>query len=370
MRAAPTYLRSDILRRIDDKMRNAISTTCNIDFTEGSWIQASLPINLGGIGIRRLEDVALPAFISSMSATQELVGSITSRPHDDSPELLASALASYNDLTNRPADEEITANTPLSQRQLDEVASRTRLETLLESSNQIHRARLLAAAEPNSGAWLNAIPVEKLGLLLPDEAVRIGIALRLGISVCLPYRCRCGTNVDILGHHLLSCRRDPGRLPRHAALNDIIKRSLAAAGIPALLEPRGLDRGDGRRPDGITIMPYSAGKSLVWDATCYNTYSSTHVLDCAFNAGSAARAAEHHKRERYADIAQRYRFEPLAVETSGVLGPAITKFTSDLGKRMTAQTGEKRETSWLRQRLSIAIVRGNAAAITAHANMP
>ena len=116
-------------------------------------------------------------------------------------------------------------------------------------------------------------------------------------------------------------------------------------------------------------MPFSAGKSLVWDATCWNTYSSTHVLDCALNPGAAARAAEQRKRDRYADIAQRYRFEPLAVETSGVFGPAFSKFTSELGKRMMAQSGEKRETCWLRQRLSIAIIRGNAAAITAHTNV-
>ena len=169
---------------------------------------------------------------------------------------------------------------------------------------------------------------------------------------------------DSLGHHQLSCHRDPGRLPRHAALNDIIRRALAAAGVPALLEPRGLDRGDGRRPDGITITPFSSGKSLVWDATCTNTFSSSHVTDCAVAPGAAARAAEQRKRTRYAALTQRYRFEPLAVETSGVLGPAISSLLTEIGRRITAQTGEKREACWLRQRISLAIIRGNTAAIT------
>ena len=133
--------------------------------------------------------------------------------------------------------------------------------------------------------------------------------------------------------------------------------------MPALLEPRGIDRGDGKRPDGITITPFTNGKSLAWDATCTNTFNSTIVAACAVDPGAAARAAEQRKRNHYAAIARRYRFEPLAVETTGVLGPAISKFLAELGRRISAQTGEKRETCWLRQRISLAIVRGNAAAI-------
>lgn len=49
----------------------------NIYLLEESWIQASLSTHLGGIAIRLLEDVALHAFISSVSATQELVSQIT-----------------------------------------------------------------------------------------------------------------------------------------------------------------------------------------------------------------------------------------------------------------------------------------------------
>ena len=311
-----------------------------------------------------MEDIALPAFISSMSATEGLVSQLTCRSTADGSNLLASALATFSDLI-QPHEEFLhSTEQPLKQRDLDATSSRKRFDALLEGCNQLHRARLLAAAEPHSGAWLDALPVEKLGLHLPNDVLRIGVALRLGIPVSLPHRCKCGATADSLGHHQLSCHRDPGRLPRHAALNDIIKRGLAAAGVPALLEPRGLDRGDGRRPDGITIMPFSDGRSLVWDATCTNTFGATHVTDCAVTPGHAARAAEQRKRTRYAALAQRYRFEPLAVETTGVLGPAITKLLTELGHRISAQSGEKRETCWLRQRVSLAIVRGNAAAIS------
>ena len=58
--------------------------------------------------------------------------------------------------------------------------------------------------------------------------------------------------------------------------------------------------------------------------------------------------------------------EPLAVETAGMLGPAFHKILQELGRRITAKTGNTQEPCWLRQRVSLTMVRGNAAAITNH----
>ena len=91
------------------------------------------------------------------------------------------------------------------------------------------------------------------------------------------------------------------------------------------------------------------------------------MVQSALGPGAAARQAEERKRQRYADLSQRYIFEPVALETSGVYGPAAAAFVQDLGRRISARTGERRETAWLRQRLSIAIVRGNAASVLATA---
>ena len=68
-------------------------------------------------------------------------------------------------------------------------------------------------------------------------------------------------------------RQSAGRFPRHKAINDIVKRALDADGMHAILEPAGLDRGDGKRPDGITTFPFANGKCLAWDATCSDTFS-------------------------------------------------------------------------------------------------
>jgi len=73
------------------------------------------------------------------------------------------------------------------------------------------------------------------------------------------------------------CRRAPGRSARHHALNDVIARSFASAGIPVTKEPIGLFRSDGKRPDGLTLIPWQSGKSLCWDVTVSCLLAESHV---------------------------------------------------------------------------------------------
>ena len=135
------------------------------------------------------------------------------------------------------------------------------VHSLTSSADSTSRARLLAAQQKESGAWLSAPPISSLGLRLDDDCVRVAVGLRLGCSLCLPHDCPlCGDRVEESGLHGLSCRRSKGRLPRHSALNDIVKWALSAVNIAATLEPRGLCRSDGKRPDGVSIIPWSDGQ--------------------------------------------------------------------------------------------------------------
>ena len=71
-----------------------------------------------------------------------------------------------------------------------------------------------------------------------------------------------------MGRRGLSYRWSEGRHHRHTAMNDIIQHALISAGVPARLKPPGLHHSDGKRPDGVSIVPGRAGKFLMWDATC------------------------------------------------------------------------------------------------------
>ena len=98
--------------------------------------------------------------------------------------------------------------------------------------------------------------------------------------------------MDSRGLHGKSCKYSTGRFIRHSAMNDEVKRALQKVGLPSVLEPPGLDRGDGSRPDGVTVFPFSGGRSLVWDCTCVDTFAVVCLNRSAMEAGSAAISAE------------------------------------------------------------------------------
>ena len=194
--------------------------------------------------------------------------------------------------------------------------------------------------------------------------MRIAVGLRLGIPLCHPHTCcHCGTLVDKWATHGLSCYKSEGRFSRHAAFNDIIKRSLAAAHIPSMLEPTGLCRSDGKRPDGVTIIPWKSGRTLVWDATCTDTFAASHLAQAAREAGAIAALAEERKKAKYLDLARTHHFVAVVVETAGAMGSDALDFFADIGSRVKAVTNEAQSRAFILQQVSVALQRGNAASV-------
>ena len=56
-------------------------------------------------------------------------------------------------------------------------------------------------------------------------------------------------------------------------------------------------------------------------------------------------------------------FVPVAIETTGVFGPEALQFLRELGHRLKSESGEAQSFYFLQQRISVAIQRGNAAAV-------
>jgi len=137
---------------------------------------------------------------------------------------------------------------------------KAQVETSLTSTHL--RASFLAASTQHSGDWLFAMPISSCGLRLGDEAVTVAVGLRLGLDLGEPYQCQCGSLVDAWGLHSFVCKRAPGRLARHHALNDLIARSFASAGVPVTKEPSGLLRTDGKQPDGLTLVRWQNGRDV------------------------------------------------------------------------------------------------------------
>ena len=361
LRTSPCFASSELVT-YDNVLRATTSSVTNTHLGEqdSSWIQATLPVKYGGLGIRSAVQLAPSAFLASASnlVHQILPDRLRGASYTSREEALA-AWRQGSDL-NPPSD-------PAShhQKNWDLPKVLEAAGSLLEKAPDTQsRARLLAASNKESGAWLNTLPVSSLGLRMDDDTIRVAVGLRLGIPLCHPHKCSlCGAEVDNLATHGLSCRRSEGRHPRHSALNDIIHRSLSSAHIPSRREPSGIYRSDGKRPDGISLVPWKQGKVLVWDATCPDTFAPSHLPSAAMSSGAVAQQAEQAKRAKYAHLDASHHFVPVAVETSGVLGPEALQLLQDLGHRLREATGEQRSYQFLLQRVSVAVQRGNRVAV-------
>ena len=233
--------------------------------------------------------------------------------------------------------------------------------SLFQGSSPKCKARLLASQRKESGAWLNAPPITALGLRMEDIVISTAVGLCLGLPLCSRHVChQCGKEVDESGTHGLSCRRSQGRHPRHFQLNEVVKRLLAAAKIPAVLEPRGLCTANDSRPDGLTLIPWSRGRSLVWDIT---VHAPSNIGLSNHGAGRLADQAARQKLDRYQELTISHFFVPLAMETTGVFGEQSMAFVQDLSRRIWDTSGEIDEFSRLCQRICVCIQRCNSAAI-------
>ena len=364
LRTSPCFL-SPMLQDYDELLKRTISGIVNINFSENdpAWIQATLPVRCGGLGIRSTVQLAPSAFLASAAACLDLVYHILPSHLEGTPiPSLSEAKVQWSGDHDLSPPEGTAQRL---QRAWDALKVSVTAERLLANApDERSRARLLAASSMESGAWLQALPVSSLGLRMDDTTVRVAVGLRLGSPLCRPHTCHhCGAEVDHLATHGLSCRWSEGRHFRHAALNDIVHRALSSAKVPSRLEPAGIYRSDGKRPDGITVVPWERGKLLVWDATCSDTFAPSYSSNAASEVGAVAAMAEERKKAKYEHLDASHSFVPVAVETAGVFGPLTHAFLKDLGRRIALVTGEEKSYSYLVQRVSVAIQRGNAASV-------
>ena len=166
-----------------------------------------------------------------------------------------------------------------------------------------------------------------------------------------------------MGRHGLICKNQVGRNPRHSHVNDLVKRALASAELPSRLEPQGLSRKDGKRPDGMTLYPYKEGKCLVWDVTVVDTLANSHLKETSKSPGAAAEKAEKIKFAKYEEIQKSYLMIPIAIETFGAWGTEGLNFIKNIGQKIKVISGNKRSTFFLFQSISMAVQRGNASSI-------
>lgn len=98
----------------------------------------------------------------------------------------------------------------------------------------------------------------------------------------------------------------------------------------------------------------------MWDVTVVATQAESYVSSAAQGAGVVAEQAATRKRVKYSGLSDAYSFLPLAFENLGPMNEEAALFLRDVGRRLTEASGDRRETFFLFQRISVAIQRFNS----------
>lgn len=341
--------------------REACSRVLNIPIDDRIWEKLTLPLQGGGLGIRSPADLAVPCYVSSLHSVAHLVKELLPEEYHTFFDDKAEACRSQDQgmIVHDESDW-------CSQSALDTLRWERKFESMSTADDELEKARLLASRHRFSYLWLEAVPSSNVGTLLLPLQFQLSAGLRLGARFAQPHPCaQCGQQVQSDGVHGLSCRFSQGRHSRHSELNQIISSGLRAAAVPNLREPTHLTLENGKRPDGVTLVPYSRGRHIIWDATVVDTLAPSYISATSLQAGAASTLAEQKKRAVYATFARDYDVVPIAFETLGSTCSQTEEFLGTLAKRICRAQNDQRSGQYFLQRLSLAIQRGNAVSIYA-----
>ena len=369
IRTSPSWKFENFTSAFDKEIKDILETILNIDLNSQQWTQATLPISFGGLGIRKLRDIALPAFLSSSFGVKSHVSRILNFQDMTFIAHFDEAVEEWKVLNGLQEP-----SLPTLQKNWDLINIQRIIKEKLNFTSKTDLARFKALQCKESNAWLQSIPSSNIGTFMDNNSIRICIGLRLGCNICSAHTCLCGSLVTPKGLHGLSCQKSVGRIPCHTELNDIIGQTLSLLQVPTTREPTGLSRNDGKRPDGMTLTPWFKGKYLIWDATCVDTFADSYLSKTSLNARKLADTAAKDKHSHYSNIisSNNHILLAFAVETMGPWSSESITFIDKIGTQLQDISGDKRSKFYLIQRISMAIQRHNASRImgTIPANKP
>ena len=168
-----------------------------------------------------------------------------------------------------------------------------------------------------------------------------------------------------MGIHAMNCAWQGERIARHNALRDTLHSTAASAALAPAKEGRFLLPGEGGRPADVLVPGWSSGKDVAYDVTVINPLQDSEVGQAAATPGHALSVAHKRKLDKSWEACQRQGivFVPLAVESLGAWHTTAIAEVKKLGSALARHTGEEESTTTNRlfQRLSICLMRGNAA---------
>jgi hypothetical protein len=170
-------------------LKSSLERILNLRLTDLQWCQSSLQIRFGGLEIRRISDICLPAFLSSIHGVKKLVSLLLNLEDNELIIHQYDEASAVWDVEN----ENESPTIPQFQKNWDNINIKRILvivnDLIFNSPRDLARFKALQCKE--SGLWLLAILSPNIGTLLDNTSFQVCIGLRLGCNLCTPHICKC-----------------------------------------------------------------------------------------------------------------------------------------------------------------------------------
>jgi hypothetical protein len=214
----------------------------------------------------------------------------------------------------------------------------------------------------------NAISLQISACPGPKEFTA-AVKYRLGIPVyptaepCIA----CGQDSDEYGDHAIGCSKEGERIYRHNVIRDAIHETAKQASLAPAKEQSALLPGSQAKPADVYIPGWANGRDAALDITVVSSLQKELKKRAAAEVGSAAERRHRDKMTKYFRDCDRegIQFFPIVVEALGGWHSDAAAAVSKLARQLASHTGREEEetTRHLFQRLSLLLMRGNAALI-------
>jgi hypothetical protein len=385
LRASDTYACEAQLHACDGAITGAFEDLVAHGLTVNQKAQASLPLSVGGCGVRT-PTVIRPAARISALATYYTRGRHSVGVPDQGigvnsawiapvlGELKDLLGASFDPLTgwSGQPDRLLTADTEhLQQKWWSASLGRKAMTRLLDTSTPRDQARLLEQAKSVVHAFMAVPPNANLHYTMPSDQYKTALRWWLGVPLNAPpdggggITCPgCTAPVDAFGDHLLCCRRN-NFVTRHMAVQDTLALLLQEGGQGVTKEVQIPISGSALRPADLLVANWSGGRDTAVDVTVCHAWQSGEQRTLGTTAQDTVsrerwrnflKRKEADKHTKY-DITCRtagWSFMAMAFGTWGGTGPECAKLIHQISKRAASwQEGELRASKMEQARMAV-----------------
>lgn len=364
LRCLPPSCTTELCHAVDDSTRNTLLHIMGVDgLSDLQWIQATLPLSQGGLGLTLSVHIKEAAFLAATSVTaprpapEQAAGGPINVSH-----IVTSAISLYN---TRVADSDkvdvaaiFARDKPMCQRDLTTRVHKQQFDVLMSDARTsvMDKLRILDQTQAGSSAWMT--PVYRSGqLLIPSASYRLLLVRHVGgryfDAEANPQRCQnssfsqvlgrqqpCNTPLDAQLHHTTDlCKKS--FLRRHNTLAAEFARLCNTMHVDIMREVKCIP-GSMSKPADVYMHHGPGGKPVAIDFAVSTPLQASvaHQDLASVRPGFRLRQYEARKQRKYRDefaaIGDSILFVPFVVSSFGAFGPSASKLVSFLTAKLAS----------------------------------